>query len=174
MDLLIKARVSTKLEAVTSIHDLFSCLAHALTRTQSFAIEGRRPRPKGQRDGKRGKRTIEMQLETLWTRVQPAVQGQDRFFDKGPACRAEASPDDRSYSPLLFAWSAAGRRLTRRSVSIWPEGHDHKVQRPSLSVWHTTKQKRPGGNKKDQGVAVLSTGRTARAGEDVSPVIFGI
>ena len=70
---------------VTSIHDfLFSCLAQALTRTQSFTIEGRRPRPKGQRDGKRGKRTRKMQPEPLWTRVQPAVQR-----DEGPACRAE-------------------------------------------------------------------------------------
>ena len=30
----------------------FSCSVQALTRTQSFAIEGRRPRPKGQRDGR--------------------------------------------------------------------------------------------------------------------------
>jgi hypothetical protein len=142
-----------------------SCLAQASTRTQSFAIEGRRPRPKGQRDGKKGKRTSKMQLEMLWTMVQPAVQGQDRFFDKGPTCRAEASPGDRSYvlppspppppSPaaLLFAWSAAGRRLTRRSVSIWPEGHDHKVQRPSLSVWHNLRKR---GNKKTRGLQCLS------------------
>ena len=63
--------------------------------------------------------------------------------------------------------------LTRWSVSIWPEGHDHKVQRPSLSVWHrsgrvfTKKQKRPGGCS-----ALART--TARADENVSPVIFGI
>jgi hypothetical protein len=80
-------------------------------------------------------------------------------------CRAEASPDARSYvlppspppppSPaaLLFAWSAAGRRLTRRSVSIWPEGHDHKVQRPSLSVWHNLSKR---GNKKTRGLQCLA------------------
>ena len=102
------------------------------------------------------------------TRVQPAVQREEgpacRAEGRGyslpcggtrvqPACRAKASPDDRSYSPLLFAWSAAGRLLTRRSVSIWPEGHDHQVQRPSLSVWHYLSKT---GNKKTRGLQCLS------------------
>ena len=55
------------------VNSLFfvSCLAQAATRTQSFAIEERRPRPKGLRDVKRGKRSMKKQAETFTKAMKP-------------------------------------------------------------------------------------------------------
>ena len=66
-ELLIKERFFNKTRS-GYVNSLFfvSCLAQAATRTQSFAIEERRPRPKGLRDGKRGKRRMKKQAETLY------------------------------------------------------------------------------------------------------------
>ena len=66
-ELLIKERFFNKTRS-GYVNSLFfvSCLAQAATRTQSFAIEERRPRPKGLRDVKRGKRSMKKQAETFY------------------------------------------------------------------------------------------------------------
>ena len=66
-ELLIKERCFNKTRSgyVNSLFFVF-CLAQAATRTQSFAIEERRPRPKGLRDVKRGKRRMKKQAETFY------------------------------------------------------------------------------------------------------------
>ena len=66
-ELLIKERCFNKTRS-GYVNSLFfvSCLAQAATRTQSFAIEERKPRPKGLRDVKRGKRSMKKQAETFY------------------------------------------------------------------------------------------------------------
>ena len=66
-ELLIKERYFNKTRSgyVNSLFFVF-CLAQAATRTQSFAIEERRPRPTGLRDVKRGKRRMKKQAETFY------------------------------------------------------------------------------------------------------------
>ena len=129
---------STKLKVVTYVILRFvvSCLAQAFTRTQSFAIEGRRPRPKGQRDGKRGKRRIIMQPETLWTRVQAAcsarqVEGRSSSLDEarvqpavqrdeGPACSAEGRGPSLSDEGPTYRADGQGSSLPGRGARVQP------------------------------------------------------